>query len=86
MLSAREWLRRQRRRDDAIGDLARELAWDRAAPKKNFPLYLYLLRRRPQETREAAREYLAARATRQPQRKPPAHATLAPADRRQAKC
>ena len=86
MLTAREWLRRQRRRDDPIGDMARELALDVAAPMKNFSLFAYLMRHRPRETREAAREYLAARAPLTVPTKPPARQSAAPAERKKYGC
>jgi hypothetical protein len=80
------WFGGQRRRQDPIGDLARDLYLDPNAPrKKSYHLFAYLMRRRPRETREAAREWRTARALLTVRKKPPARET-APAIQERKQC
>jgi len=79
------WFGTQRRRQDPIGDLARDLYLDPAAPReKSYHLFSYLMRRRPRETREAAREWRAARML-STVRKPPAR-EIGPATGKRREC
>ena len=75
------WFGLQRQRQDPIGDLARECCWDDAAPReKSYHLFAYLMRRRPRETREAARAVSTLT------KKPPARVAVAPAERKRSLC